>query len=302
MGRIRDAVALVGRTAYRMPVPAAVYTNSLREARRALPTAHVQKAHAVDLEMIGRTRCVWLDRHRADRGILVHLHGGAYVSGPFAGDWEWLSAQADAQQCAALMIDYRFAPDHVHPIALDDTSAVITALNARGLLREDGWVLTGQNAGGGIALTIARRIVDGELEAPAPAGIVVMSPWLDVSLETTGITETGGRDPVHERRMLRAAAERYAGRTPREDPDLSPLNADLAGLPPVHLSVGTHDIFVTDVRVARMQFEEQGLDVHYREVAGRIGALVRLRRGEDMGRLLREQEEFVAEVLRTPRS
>ncbi|MGP9694750.1 alpha/beta hydrolase fold domain-containing protein [Brachybacterium sp. AOP25-B2-12] len=299
MGRIRDAAVLAGRTAYRLPMPSAVYTNGLREARRALPPGRVQKSHAVDLQMIGRTRCVWLDRHHADRGVLVHLHGGAFVSGPFTGDWEWLSAQADAQECAALMIDYRAAPDHVHPVALDDTGAVLTVLAEQGILRPGGWVLTGQNAGGGLALTIARRIVAGELPVPAPAGLVLMSPWLDLSLETTGISETGGHDPVHERRMLEAAARQYAGRTPREDPDLSPLNAHLAGLPPIHLAVGTRDIFVTDVRVARLQLEEQGIEVRYREVSGRIGALVRLRRGEDMKRLLREQAAFVREALGT---
>lgn len=299
MGRVRDAITIGARTVHRIPVPSAVYTHSLREARRPGPPGGVQKAHAVDLEMIGRTRCVWLDRHKADRGVIVHLHGGAYVSGPFAGDWEWLSEQAAAAECAGLMIDYRGGPDHQHPVGLEDAEAVLIELAREGRLRAGGWALTGQNAGGGLALALTRRLRDAADAAgfPAPAGTVLMAPWVDLTLENTGITETGGRDPVHERRMLTAAAASYAGRTALEDQDLSPINADLSGLGPVHLSVGTRDILLTDTRILRLQLEELGLRVEYREIGGRLGVIWRLRRGEDMRRLQKEQQAFLGRIL-----
>ena len=81
------------------------------------------KSHAVEHEMIGRTRTVWLDGHRGDRGLIVFLHGGAYVSGPFASDWLWLSRHMRRSGCAGLMVDYRNAPDHQHPVARDDVEA-----------------------------------------------------------------------------------------------------------------------------------------------------------------------------------
>lgn len=301
MGRIReavqDAVTVSARAVYRTPVPPVIYTHGLREARRPLPPGRVQKAHAIDLEMIDRTRCVWLDRHHADQGVLVHLHGGAYVSGPFTGDWEWLSQQAQALGCAGLMVDYRVAPDHTHPVALEDTEAVLGALGAAGMLDRP-WVLSGQNAGGGLALTVARRLSAAAREdaIPAPAGVIAMAPWLDLELDNTRISETGRRDPYHERRMLQAAAASYAGRTPLSDPELSPINADLSGLPPLHLSVGTSDIFLTDVRVQRVRLVEKGVDVRYRELSGRLGTVVRLRRGEDMRRLLTEQAGLLREL------
>lgn len=95
-----------------------------------------------------------------------------------------------------------------------------------------------------------------------------MSPWLDLELSNAGITETDQVDPVHERRLLRDAARRYAGRTPLDDPDLSPINASLEGLPPVHLSVGMRDLFLSEVRVATLQLEENGAELHYREISG----------------------------------
>jgi acetyl esterase/lipase len=162
-------------------------------------------------------------------------------------------------------------------------------------------VLSGQHSGGGLAVVVARRLVAQEAEGledvPAPAAIVVMSPWLDLELSAAGMSETDQSDPVHERRLLRDAARRYAGRTPLDDPDLSPINRGLEGLPPMHLSVGQKDLFVADARVARLQLEENGEEVAYREVGGRLGLQLLPRRGEDIERLHREQSEMIGRVL-----
>lgn len=296
MGRIRNAVEIGARSVRRIPIPSAMSLSALKEARRPSPPGAVQKRHAVEVEMIGRTRCVWLDGHRADRGVIAHLHSGAYVSGPFAGDWAWLSRQADQRGCAGLMIDYRTAPDHQHPIAVDDTEAVLAELAERGIIGDSPWVLSGHHAGGGLALTVARRLLEGG-EVPAPAGLVLSSPWLDLELANAGITETGKSDPVHERRLLRAAASAYAGRASLDDADLSPINANHTGLPPTHLSVGMKDLFAPDARVVRLQLEEEGVELSYREISGRLGMQVLPRRGEDAERLLREQAEHIRAAL-----
>ena len=112
-----------------------------------------------------------------------------------------------------------------------------------------------------------------------------------------GISETDQSDPVHERRLLRDAARRYAGRTSLDDPDLSPINARLDGLPPIHLSVGMRDLFLSDVRVAKLQLQETGADLSYREVSGRLGLQLIPRKGEDIERLHREQAELLERVL-----
>lgn len=295
MGRIRDAVVTGARAVQRIPIPSSVTHQALREARSPQPPGHVLKAHAIEHEMIGRTRTVWLDEHRAADGIIVHLHGGAYVSGPFASDWAWLSRQVEARNCAGLMVDYRNAPDHQHPVARDDVEAVIEALAADGRLRPGRWVLSGQHSGGGLAMVVARRLGD-RADVPAPSALITMSPWLDLELSNSGITETDQADPVHERRLLKDAARRYAGRTPLEHPDLSPINASLEHLPPIHLSVGLRDLFLSDVRVARLQLEEHGTDLSYREINGRLGLQLIPRRGEDIERLHREQAELIARV------
>ncbi|WP_114855179.1 alpha/beta hydrolase fold domain-containing protein [Brachybacterium sp. YJGR34] len=296
MGRIRDAVVTGARAVRRIPIPSTLSHQALLEARSPQPPGAVQRTHAVEQEMIGRTRTVWLDRHLADNGIVVHLHGGAYVSGPFASDWQWLSRQVDLRGCAGLMIDYRNAPDHQHPVARDDAEAVLGALAADGRLEGRPWVLSGQHSGGGLAVVVARRLRDQD-RIPCPRALITMSPWLDLELSNAGITETDQADPVHERRLLKDAARRYAGRTPLDDPDLSPINASLEGLPPIHLSVGMRDLFLSDVRVARLQLEENGADLSYREIPGRLGLQLFPRKGEDIERVQREQADLIARVL-----
>ena len=296
MGRIRDAVMTGARAVRRIPIPATVSHQALSEARRPTPPGHVLKSHAIEPEMIGRTRTVWLDEHRAENGIIIYLHGGAYVSGPFASDWAWLSRQVDARNCAGLMVDYRNAPDHQHPVGRDDVESVLAALAADGRLTDRPWALAGQHSGGGLAFVVARRLQQ-RPEIPAPAALIAMSPWLDLELSNAGITETDQVDPVHERRLLRDAARRYAGRTALDDPDLSPINERLDGLPPIHLSVGMRDLFLSEVRVAKLHLEENGEDLSYREISGRLGLQLIPRKGEDIERLHREQAELLTRVL-----
>ena len=296
MGRIRDAVVTGARAVRRIPIPATLSHQALSEARRPNPPGHVLKSHAIEPEMIGRTRTVWLDEHRAGNGVIVYLHGGAYVSGPFASDWAWLSRQAEARGCAGLMIDYRNAPDHQHPVGRDDVESALAVLAADGRLAGRPWVRGGPHSRGGHAGVSHRPHRDGP-RLPPPAALIAMSPWLDLELSNAGISETDQSDPVHERRLLRDAARRYAGRTSLDDPDLSPINARLDGLPPIHLSVGMRDLFLSDVRVAKLQLQETGADLSYREVSGRLGLQLIPRKGEDIERLHREQAELLERVL-----
>lgn len=305
MSRIKEYAVLTGRTIKRMPLPTWVYTSGFGKARVAQPGGAVLKKHAVDVAMVARTRVVWLDRHKAANGIIVHVHGGSYVSGPFAWDWQWMSDQADRRECAAVLIDYRHAPDYPHPTALVDCAEVITQLSRDGVLREGNWILSGQQAGGGLALALADQLCEGRrgpgAEVPPPSGLVLMSPWWDLELNNVDLTATEQRDPVHERRILELAAKAYAGRTPLDDPALSPVNANLEALAPIHLSVGLKDIFLTDTRIMKLQFERQDLDVEYRECAGKLVGMGRLPRGADAKRLFDEQAAFIRRRLGEPK-
>ncbi|MGQ4496107.1 alpha/beta hydrolase fold domain-containing protein [Dermabacteraceae bacterium P13101] len=285
-------VSSTTQTVKRIPIPGPVYTSSLRTARRSLPGVGVQRKHAVDVEMINRTRTVWLDRHRRENGLIVYLHGGAFVAGPFPGDWQWLSRQAEALDCAALLIDYRYAPDHQHPVAAQDVDAVLSEIAATG----EKWVLAAHNSGGGLALNACRRLAQQQLTQPS--ALVLMTPWTDLSLSNTLLaTAEPTSDSVHERRTHEAGAAAYAGRTPLDAVELSLCGADLHGLPKTHLSCGTKDFLGTDARVLKLQLQEAQVAVSYREIGGRLNFLPLLRKGPDATRLFNEQRDFMAAAL-----
>ena len=254
MGRIRDAVVVGARTVRRVPIPSAVTNHALREARRSLPPGAVQKRHAVDVEMIGRTRCVWLDGHHRDRGLIVHLHGGAYVQGESRQTWEWLEEVARRAGTAAAMIHYRLAPRHRYPAAVDDVLRALADMQRETVLRPRRWVLSGDSAGAGLALAVAQTLAATGVDAPA--ALLLESPWSDLSRED------------HGEESLKVAARLYAGAVPRTEPRLSPALGDLTGLPPVHLVGGDRDPLVHDGRRLIAALAEAGAEHEVLELPG----------------------------------
>ena len=181
-------------------------------------------------------------------GDLLYLHGGAYLHGSAAGRRGFGSRLSRAGEVRVLGVDYRLAPEHPFPAAVED------AVQAYEWLLEDGArseqvVIGGDSAGGGLAL--AALGVLQERGIPLPAGAVLLSPWTDLTLSGSSISSRAGEDMVLDRAGLQEAAGHYLGGTRPGDPGASPLFADLGGLPPLLIQVGTAEILWDDsVRLA----------------------------------------------------
>ena len=235
---------------------------------------------------------------RADQGVLVYLHGGSYVTGPVPGQWRWLSAVSRQVPMAAVMVDYRLAPEHPHPAALDDATAALASLRSARVLRPGGWALMGDSAGGALAIAAAQTLVAGG--RPLPAALVLCAPWIDLTLSNPRIPDTEPDDPVLSREFLRPSATAYAGRARLNDRALSPLNADLAGLPPVHLSTGTRDMLVHDARLLRERLRKAGVPVDHLEEVGALHAYPTLTAGPAFYRAVAAQAAFLREHMSRP--
>jgi acetyl esterase/lipase len=242
---------------------------------------------------------MWLRPSLADRGVLVHLHGGSYVTGPVAGQWRWLTGLSAELSMAAVMVDYRLAPEHPHPAALDDVVAALRALTSGGMLRPGRWALAGDSAGGALALAATRTLL--AAGSPLPAALVLVAPWVDLTLANPQIPGTEPDDPVLSRRFLRPSAAAYAGPTPLGDHRLSPLHSDLAGLPPVHVTAGTRDILVHDVRLLRQRLLDAGVAVDSLEEPGALHAYPVLGAGPAADRAVAAQAAFLREHLEPAR-
>ena len=171
---------------------------------------------------------------------MVYLHGGGYVSGSIGTHAELAAKLARAAKATVYLVGYRLAPESVFPAALDDTLAVIRAL------RSDGCELAvaGDSAGGGLALGAMLALRDAEEELPRAA--VCLSPWTDLAATGASVRERAHLDKILQPGMLTTIAELYlAGTSPRH-PLASPLYAELAGLPPLLIQVGTAEILLDD--------------------------------------------------------
>jgi epsilon-lactone hydrolase len=174
---------------------------------------------------------------------LLYFHGGAYVIGS-AQSYQTLSAALGRSAGArALSVEYRLAPEHPFPAAVDDAVAAYTALLADGC-SPDQIVVAGDSAGGGLTLAMMLKARDSGL--PMPAAALLLSPWVDLNCNGSTMQSRATADPSLRKEALLSMARHYlAGQNPQV-PLASPLFADLTGLPPLLIQVGTAEILLDD--------------------------------------------------------
>jgi epsilon-lactone hydrolase len=175
--------------------------------------------------------------------MLLYLHGGAFVIGS-PHDYRSLSAELGrAVGGRAVCPDYRLAPEHPFPAAVEDALAAY-----RGLLEHAGApgniVLAGDSAGGGLVVSVLVAARDAGL--PMPAAALAISPWVDLACQGRSMQTKLAEDPALTREGLLAMAGLYLKGTPPDAPLASPLNANLSGLPPLLIQVGSAEILLDD--------------------------------------------------------
>lgn len=194
---------------------------------------------------------------RPDCSVLF-LHGGAYTVASFRnyGHFTWRIARA--ARAGLLAIDYRLAPEHPFPAALEDAMGAYRWLLDRGA-KPERVLIAGDSAGGGLALALMLKLRDEG--RPLPAGAVVMSPWTDLALTGASLHTNAVRDPMLVASEIPRFAQMYADKADPHDPYMSPLYADPHGLPPTLIQAGGDEILLDDaVRMAN-RMKDAGCDV-----------------------------------------
>ena len=181
------------------------------------------------------------------RRKILFLHGGGYITGSPALYRHVLWRFAKAARAEIFAIDYRLAPEHRFPAALEDATAAWRAMLARGA-DPDSCAVLGDSAGGGLALALALRLRDERV--PLPGAIVAIAPWTDLAI-TGESARDDSADPLLRADCLKPFAAEYLGGADPCHPYASPLYGDPAGLPPTLLQVGSDEILRDDsVRLA----------------------------------------------------
>lgn len=190
-------------------------------------------------------------------GTFLYFHGGGYAIGSSVSHRHLVAALAVASRTRAVALDYRLAPENPFPAAVDDALAGYRGLLDAGTAAPS-IVLGGDSAGGG--LTVATLLAIRDAGLPLPAAAVCISPWADLTNEAQSYRTHADRDPlVFPEDIDRWGGAYLAGADPRT-PLASPLHADLSGLPPLLIQVGSEEVLLDDSRVLAERCKAAGVD------------------------------------------
>jgi acetyl esterase/lipase len=234
----------------------------------------------------GGVRSYWVDKQNSGRGLLVYLHGGAFYFGPVKEHWQYIAAICRRTQMAGLMVDYSLAPQSVYPQPLDEIARVIETLEP-----DDNWAILGDSSGAAFALSVVRRLH--RMNMPTPAKLVLMSPWLDITLKNPAIKLTEKDDVMMTVERLSNAARAFTGEADAADPDISPMFAQCDGLPSMLLQIGTADLLLWDCRRYYIKCLEAGADIIYEEYPRAFHDFMMLGFLPEARRALDSQADFI---------
>lgn len=265
-----------------------------QHAERRLPTPPEVAVTPVNA---GGAPAEWVVAPEADPGrVVLYLHGGGYIYGAIGAYRGWAARVSRLARARVLLLDYRLAPEHPFPAAVDDSLAAYRWLLADGVAPER-LVVGGESAGGG--LTLATLVAQRDAGAPLPAAGVCISPWTDLALTGDSMQTRAAADPLVDRPGLEDMAAKYLNGADPRDPLASPLFADLTGLPPLLVQVGDCEVLLDDAARLAERARAAGVEVVYEcwdgmvhnfplftdqlpdgaRAAERIGAFIRERAG-----------------------
>lgn len=207
---------------------------------------------------LGSLSAEWVTGAEAVQGAVLYLHGGGYVMGSVNTHRELVSRIARAASIKVLALNYRLAPEHPYPAALEDT------ISAYHWLLDQGYdpaqvLFAGDSAGGGLAFAAMVALRDaGEI---LPAGAIGISPWTDLTLSGESIQSKADVECILKEEHLGRWAKWYAGDHDAKLPLISPRYADLSGLPPLLIQVGGDEILLDDALNLAKAAERAGVDV-----------------------------------------
>ena len=184
-----------------------------------------------------------LSREHRRRRVILYCHGGGYTSGGLGFSKVLASKLTRATGMDTLAFDYRLAPEHPYPAAVEDALTAWGHLESLGIA-PGAIVLAGDSAGGNLALVLCLKLR--EAGRGLPGALLLMSPWTDMTASGESLRGRAGIDPVLTPEYMYAVREAYAGGLDPSDCLLSPLFADFAGFPPALIQVGTHEILYSD--------------------------------------------------------
>lgn len=229
-------------------------------------TKHLPENMVVASDTVGELRAEWFHTLGApDDEALLYYHGGAYMAGSIISNRPLAVDFAKCTGKNVFSFEYRLAPENPYPAALEDGLLAYRYLLELGLSPSK-IVFVGESAGGGLEIATAMKAREEGL--PLPAGIVALSPWVDLTLRGESYTSKVDDDPLIQRNKLLRAVMFYAYKQRLTNPYISPIYGDFTSFPPTLIHVGTNELLLSDARSLNAAMKSDGVDVTLDEWEG----------------------------------
>lgn len=210
----------------------------------------------------------WIVPDSATRDcILVYVHGGGYYMGSIDTYAHFVARLAKATGLRTVHMDYRLAPEHPFPMALNDSEAVVLNMLTEHAA-EVPVVLAGDSAGGGLALATLVALRDAG--HPLPAAVALISPWIDLTLSGASFKSNQATDPIINATRTRKVVDWYTDGARPDHPLISPLFADLSGLPPLLILAGGEELLLDDSKRLADRARIQGVRTQLEVAEGMV--------------------------------
>jgi acetyl esterase/lipase len=225
-------------------------------------------------------------------GVILYLHGGAYVIGAPETHRAMLARLSEMTGLQTVLPNYRLAPEHPFPAAIEDALAAYQALIARGY-RAEQIILGGDSAGGGLCLALLHAICHGDL--PRPGGVFAFSPWTDLTLSGDSLKTNAAADPFLPADRVAELRDMYLDGHDPSDPRASPQFGAFDGAPPVLIQVGTSEILLDDSKRMEQALQAQGVQAQL-TIWPRVPHVWQIFQGRlpQADRALKEVSDFIA--------
>jgi epsilon-lactone hydrolase len=229
--------------------------------------AKIPEGIAVKEQIIEGIKTEWLIPAEANsEKLIMYVHGGGYVSGSCSDHRGFVSKFAKFTGITNLVFEYRLAPENPFPAALDDSMKVYHWLLDAGYKPEN-IVIAGESAGGGLCLATLLALKENKIQLPVAA--VAISPWTDLTCSSDSYQTKNRFSPAPLNSWF-VFSKHYCGKTPANNPFISPLFGDLKGLPPLFINSGVNDELFDDGEKFAQKAKNVNVDVKFRAGTGMV--------------------------------
>ncbi|MFL3021206.1 MAG: alpha/beta hydrolase [Candidatus Poriferisodalaceae bacterium] len=254
--RIREIIAS-RRVSSDRPVNLEKFRANIEATARDLPV----EVNGTMVDAGGAPAELQVTQDAAKEKLIIYFHGGGYIGGSIASHRNLTGHLALQSRYSVLSVEYRLAPEHAHPAAVEDAVTSYQWALANGYEPEN-IVLAGDSAGGGLTAACLIDLRDKQL--PLPAAAVLISPWLDMSLAGETMVTNDDNDSSISAISMPRTRELFISEDQINDPLASPLEADLGGLPPLLIQVGDEEVLLSDSERFNEKAAASGVDVELR--------------------------------------